>query len=274
MAWEIKQLVKPKITNPILIEGLPGMGNVGKIAVDFIINSLKAKKLLEIHSYNFPHCVFVNEDNLVELPSIEMYYKNINGRTLLLLSGDVQPLDEQSCYDFCNKILDTFEKDNGKEIVTLGGIGLQKVPLTPKVYCTGNDKKIIDKYIFGKVSNQIHGRVGPIVGVSGLLAGLAGKRKIPAVTLLAETFGHPQYLGVKGAKEILKVINKKFGLKLDLQQLEGEIEEIEKEIKERSENMETANKIKKDLRKPKHKGEKPLSKIIEQSQPEDVNYIG
>ncbi len=42
--WKINQSgKKPKLNNPILIEGLPGIGNVGKVAVDFLIEELKAK---------------------------------------------------------------------------------------------------------------------------------------------------------------------------------------------------------------------------------------
>ena len=33
MTWKIKQIGKAKINNSVLIEGLPGMGNVGKIIV-------------------------------------------------------------------------------------------------------------------------------------------------------------------------------------------------------------------------------------------------
>ena len=66
MTWQINQTSKKvKITNPILIEGLPGMGNVGKIAVDFLIDALAAKKVYEISSNTLPHCVFVNEENMV-----------------------------------------------------------------------------------------------------------------------------------------------------------------------------------------------------------------
>ena len=36
---------KIEIKNPILIAGLPGIGNVGKIAVDFLIEEMKAKKI-------------------------------------------------------------------------------------------------------------------------------------------------------------------------------------------------------------------------------------
>ncbi len=105
--WKVTQLGKaPKLNKPILIEGLPGIGNVGKIAVDFLIDELKAKKLFEITSYTFPHSVFVNEDNLVELPVVEVFYRQFsNKRDVLLLGGDVQPIDEVSSYEFSDKIL-------------------------------------------------------------------------------------------------------------------------------------------------------------------------
>src|SRR3989344_9496560 len=104
--WKIEQTGKiPKLTRPIFIEGLPGIGNVGKIAVDFLIDELKAKKIYEITSYTFPHSVFVNEDNLVELPIVEVFYKQMGKRDILLLGGDVQPVDEISSYEFSEKVL-------------------------------------------------------------------------------------------------------------------------------------------------------------------------
>ena len=262
MSWKIKQIgKKPKLNNVVLVEGLPGIGNVGKVAVDFMIDTLKAKKLYELFSYTFPHSVFVNEKNLVELPSIEIYYKKIKGNDLLLLAGDVQPIDEVSCYEFCEKILDIVESFKGKEAITLGGVGLQNVPKKPKVYCTGNSHKIIDKYKKGTgVNEKLHGVVGPIVGVSRILLGLAEKRKIPAIAFLAETFGHPMYLGVKGAREILKILNKKLNLKINIKNIDKEVMDIENEMIKRTEELSEVSK-QTALKKVKGKVEKEISYI-------------
>lgn len=242
--WKIVQFGKiPKLNKPIFIEGLPGIGNVGKVAVDFLIDELKATKLYEITSYTFPHSVFVNEDNLVELPIVEVFYKKFNGKKdLLLLGGDVQPIDEISSYEFSEKILDIVQKFGGKEVVTLGGIGLADIPKKPMVYCTGNTKKIIERYKSELVSNKLYGVVGPIVGVSGLLLGLATRRNIEAISFLAETYGHPMYLGIKGAKEILKVLNNKLSLKIDVNKLDREIKDIESEIIKKTEQFSEATK--------------------------------
>ncbi len=244
MTWKFNKCGKiPSIKNPLLIEGMPGIGNVGKVAVDFIIDEIKAKKIYEITSYSMPHSVFVNEENLIELPKIEIYHKKIKNKDLLLLTGDVQPIDEYSCYEFCDKILDLVEKYKAKEIITIGGIGLHKIPKKPHVFCTGNSKKLIKKYKEGtNIKNKVYGVVGPIVGVSGLFLGLAQRRKIEAVSLLAETYGHPIYLGVKGAKEILKVLNKKLNLGIDLKELDKEIRELETDLITKS-KVSTSKKI-------------------------------
>ena len=229
---------KPKLKDSILIVGLPGIGNVGKVSVDFMIDELKAKKVYDLFSYSFPHSVFVNEENLVELPSIEIYHTKVKNNDLLFLAGDVQPIDEVSCYEFCEKVLDLLEELGGKEIITLGGVGLQSVPKKPKIYCTGNSKEIISKYTKGTAANNsLHGVVGPIIGVSGLLLGLADKRKIPAISLLAETFGHPMYLGIKGAREILKIMNKKLKINIDIKDMDKEIKELESEMLKRTEEL-------------------------------------
>lgn len=249
MTYKFEQIAKlNKFNDAVLIEGLPGIGNVGKIAVDFIVDNLKAKKIYQVYSHNFPHAVFVNEDNLVELPRIEIYHKRIKNKDFLLLVGDIQPIDESSCYEFCEEVLDIAAKYKIKEIITVGGIGLQHIPQQPKVYCTSNNKSIVNKYQSKNLVNNIFGVVGPIIGVSGLLVGLAQQKNIPAIALLAETFGHPTYLGIKGAREILKIINEKHKLNLDLNKLDEEILEIEKDIKTKTKEFSKLQKRKENIR--------------------------
>ncbi|MBL7056482.1 PAC2 family protein [Candidatus Woesearchaeota archaeon] len=243
--WKIEQVgKKPKLDNPILIEGLPGIGNVGKVAIDFLIDELKAEKLFEISSYSFPHSVFVNEHNLVELPVVEVFYKKFKGKRqdLLLLSGDVQPTDEVSSYEFSEKILDLIASFKGKEVITLGGIGLGEVPKKPIVYCTGSSSKIVKKYKSKLVNDKLYGVVGPIVGVSGLLVGLAKKKKMEGIAFLAETYGHPMYLGIKGAREILKVLDNSLGLKINMKRLDKEIKEIEQDMMKKTDQLSEVSK--------------------------------
>ena len=242
--WNLKQVEKklPTLNKPVFIEGLPGIGNVGKIATDFLIEELKAKKLFEITSSTFPHTVFVNEDNLVDLPIIELYYRKgkKNETDILIMTGEIQPTNEEGCYEFCYNILKLINKFKCREIITTGGIGLQGTNTPPKVYCTGNSKNIIQSYIKKKhknLNNKISGIVGPIVGVTGLLLGLAGEVKVNAIALLAETVAHPMYVGIKGSRELIKILNKQYDLGIDIKHIDKEIKNLEKQVKKTRQMM-------------------------------------
>jgi hypothetical protein len=264
MTWKLETIGKPqKIKEPVLIVGLPGIANVGKIAADFIIDEVKAKKLYNAVSYDMPNSVFVNDNNLIELPAIEIYAKSRNGKgDLLILTGDVQPADESSSYKFCECILDEAQKLGVEKIITLGGIGLSEVPKKPQLFITGNSKDSIKEFSKGmKINEKLYGVVGPIIGVSGLLVGLAAKRKMPAVCILAETLGHPAYLGIKGAREVVSLLNKRLELKIQLKDLDREIEDIETEILQRTQELSKTSK-------------KGSLKKLQDRMHKDTNYIG
>lgn len=252
-SWNITQTQNLKFKNPILIEGLPGLGNVGKVVADNLVKQLGATKIANIFSHSMPNSVFVNEDNLVELPKIELYHKNVNGQDFLFLTGDVQPAEEVDSYTFTEKILDIMQGFGCKEMITLGGIGIQEEPKKPKVFCTGNESKYMKDFAKYKVNTSLYGVVGPIIGVSGLLLGLSKKRDMKAVSLLAETLGHPMYVGLRGAKEIIKVLDKKYSFGLSLKELNKEIKAYESEM-----GLETAEK----------------HKTLNQLKCKDMSYIG
>ncbi len=234
--WEVTfEVEKLNLTRPLFLEGLPGIANVGKLAVDFLVEEFKAKKLCSFYSHSFPHSVFVNEKNLIEIPKIEIYYKKFKDpkkRDLLFLTGDIQPIDERSCYAFCEELLNIAKRFKCKEIITTGGIGLQNMPENPKVFCTANSEKYLAQFKKKtlKVETQIFGVVGPVMGVSGVLIGLAAKHNINGAALLAETFGHQMYLGIKGSKELLRVLDSKYKLGVNNKRLGKEIMAIENEV--------------------------------------------
>ncbi len=264
--WEIRQEVAkiPVFNKPVLIEGLPGIGNVGKVAIDFLIEELKAKKLYSFFCYKFPYSVFVNEENLIEMPKLEIYYKKFKDQKipdLLLLTGDIQPIDEESGFSFCEEVIKIMNKFNCTEAITTGGIGLQSIPEKPRIFCTANQEDALKSYLNKNLGleKEIFGVVGPIAGVSGILLGLGQLRKVRCVSLLAETFGHPMYLGIKSAKELLKVIVKRFNLNIDIHKMDKEISEVEKELIKKTKDW--AAEIASN-----RAGAKALDK--------DINYIG
>ncbi|NTV24384.1 MAG: hypothetical protein HGA85_08540, partial [Nanoarchaeota archaeon] len=145
-----------------MIAGLPGIGSVGKIVSDFLITETGAVKLADLFSYFMPNSVFVQENNLIDLPKISFYYKESGGTKLLILTGDTQPTTDRGTYLFCEYVLDFFEKHKCKEIITLGGIGLSEIPKAPKVYCTGNSKEMVEIYMGDLVGEKVYDEFGNV----------------------------------------------------------------------------------------------------------------
>lgn len=254
MSWTIHHEKKTPIKNPVVLIGMPGIGNIGKIVLDFIIDDLKAHKIAEFHGTGLPHSVFVNEDNLVELPSIEVWTKRIKNKHYLFITGDVQPINEEHCYQFCELLMTQLKKWHSRLVITIGGIALKEEPESPNVYITGTTHNAIHSFARGiNVKKDIHGVVGPIIGITGVALGIADRHDIPAVSLLTETLGHPMYVGITGAKQILKIIKKKIGLPIKLKQLDKEIEKIEAEITRKTQE---------------------INKLMQAKEEESTKYIG
>ena len=242
--WKLKTCEDVKLKNPVFLEGLPGIGNVGKIIVDYILEkSVESKTICSFFSYDLPNTVFVNQDNLVNLPKIELKYAKLHEKDFLFLVGDVQPNDSKSSYLFSEKVLDKVQELGCKEIITLGGIGLGEPPQEIKVYCTGNNKDFINKFVSKGAKDNIYGVVGPILGVTGILLGLSKERDIKAAALLIETYNHPMHLGVKEAKQGLELLNSVYGMNICCEELDKEIESTTEDSSSNKKNIKDVNYI-------------------------------
>jgi uncharacterized protein (TIGR00162 family) len=220
---------KPRLKNPILVEGLPGIGNVGKIAADFLVDALKPKLLCKIFSTDFSHVVYLSKDSTVELPSVQIYLHRARDRDILILSGDEQPMSRKASYKFAGSILDLMEEFGCREIITLGGIGLPNEVQSPQIFGAVTDRSVLDAYKkYQEIKFDTRKRVELIFGASGLLLGLANLRGIKGIALLTETYMHPAHLGLREAKALLGQLRKILSLELDLRKLDEEISEASK----------------------------------------------
>ncbi|MCX6666041.1 MAG: proteasome assembly chaperone family protein [Euryarchaeota archaeon] len=220
---------KPKLKNPIFIEGLPGIGNVGKVAVEHLIEVVGAKKFAEVYCKDFPPQVFINPDGTVKLVNNEFYYwtaKKKNQRDIVFLTGDYQALSAQGQYELAEKILDVVEEFGVKQMYTLGGYGLGHEIKDPKVLFATTDADLVKKVRkFGAVFRK-NEPGGGIIGASGLLLGLGKLRGFEGVCFMGETPGY--LVDPKSAKAVLKVLTKITNLgDVDLSQLEKKAKEIE-----------------------------------------------
>ncbi|MGE5554906.1 MAG: proteasome assembly chaperone family protein [Methanocella sp.] len=219
----IKELTHIQPNNPILIEGLPGLGLVGKIALRYLIKELKPKKIAYLYSPHFPYFVLVNKKGSVRLLRGSFYYyQNPKGSDILLFTGDSQSQTIEGQYEIANAMLDFSEKYGVKTIATIGGYRMEPKE-KPKVYIAATDPNLLNKALEGGATLSNAG--SPIVGTAGLILGLAKFKNIEALCLLGETRGYlpdPQ-----AAKSVLEVLKNTFNFDLDLKHLDEEIAKAE-----------------------------------------------
>lgn len=183
----IRQLFHPKLENPIFIEGLPGFGNVGKIAAQLLIQFSEAKLFAEYYSPFFPDYVTVSKDGICTPPCYKFYAppstENLN---TIILTGTSQPqLDNVVAhYEICEEILNFAQKLGCEFIITIGGVPTSSERKDVYVAATSSKQaaEVMEKgaIIYGK---------GRIMGATGLLLGLAKERGISGICLLGATSG-------------------------------------------------------------------------------------
>lgn len=223
----IKELAKTELNNPILIEGLPGLGLVGKIATRYLIKKLKAEKLAYLYSPHFPYFVLVGKKGSVRLLRGTFYFwKNGKGRgDMIFFTGDSQAQTIEGQYEISDRILDFARQHNVKMIITIGGYRMEAKD-KPKVIVAATNQELLDRALHAKAVLSPMG--SPIVGTAGLILGLARFRRIDALCLLSETRGYLP--DPKAAKSVLEVLRAMFDLDVDLGGLEEEIAKTEKMV--------------------------------------------
>src|SRR2546427_2581453 len=128
-----RYLAHTNLEDPIFIEGLRGIGNVGKLAAEHLKDELKGVKFAEIFSKYFPPQVLVQDDGQVKLVNNEMHYvKRNNGTDLILLTGDYQGLTPEGQYELSDFILKELKGLGVRRIFTLGGDGVGRMGAKPR----------------------------------------------------------------------------------------------------------------------------------------------
>lgn len=247
---------KPKLKNPILVVGLPGVGNVGRVSIGYVIHKLKAKKFAELYSPYFYPFVMIHEDTIHTLRN-EFYY--ITGKQdIIFLVGDCQTYDPKGHYEVSGKILDFVQSLGCKEIVTIGGYATGKVTEKPNVLGAVTESKMIKEYEKYGIDFKISTQVGTIVGASGLLIGLGDKLyNMKGLCLLGETSGFPIFTDPNAAEAVLIVLQKVLDVKIDLTELKEKVKEMQEFIKKLEEYQGQA-----------------MTQLKEKKKPEELRYIG
>jgi len=232
---------KPDLNKPLLIECLPGIGNVGKTAGDFLAEAVGAVKFLSIYSKHFLPQVIPDKDSVIEMASNELWFvKNVKKRDIIFLRGNYQGSTQEGQFELCREILDICLEYDISGIITLGGYGTGTMVDKPRVLGAVSELSLKEEYTKFGVQFVPEDPQAGIIGASGVLIGMGKIYGIPSICLMGETSGY--FIDHKSAMALVKVLCKKLKIKIDVQALKEKSEQIDeftakvKEFEDRNEH--------------------------------------
>ncbi|MCE8424855.1 MAG: proteasome assembly chaperone family protein [Candidatus Methanoperedens sp.] len=212
--------------NPLFIAGFPGIGLVGNIACQHIIEELEMKPIGSIDSRFFPPLA-VLFNGIITLPV--RVYESTKEEIVVIIS-DI-PIHPTSSYDISKALVEWMQKNNARTILSIAGIAT-----------TTGERRVFGGATNAKMLEMIKDKtevfqVGTISGISGSIMTDCFLRNIPAISLLGETPGpNPD---PRAAVQVIISLNKIFDLSIQTDKLLSQAEQIEFELTKLAEQVKT-----------------------------------
>jgi len=225
---DIEAVAEAELDDPVLVEGLPGVGHVGKLAAEHLLDELDGTLVRRVYSEHFPPQVEVGDEGVAELTSAEFHAVETEGRDLLVLTGDNQAQSNEGHYRLTDAFLDVAEDFGVEEVYALGGVPTGELIEEYDVLGAATSEDLVDDLEELGVEFREDEPAGGIVGVSGLLLGLGERRGVDAACLMGETSGY--LVDPKSAQAVLEILQDQLEFEVDFADLEDRAEEMEEVI--------------------------------------------
>ncbi|MFP4401531.1 MAG: proteasome assembly chaperone family protein [Candidatus Woesearchaeota archaeon] len=219
--------LKKKPKNATIIEGFPGFGLIGTICTEYLINHLQTEQIGSFWFEDMPAAVAIHGGKLV--PPIEFHY-NKKYNVVILHALSAPSGTEWKISDLVMKVADELK---AKEILSMEGVGSQEA-MNPQMgikmgdgdgktfyYTTNSKQEAKLKLVAEPIKESI------ILGVTGAL--LLKEKETPMSALFVETSS--SLPDSKAAAQMITMLDKYLGLKVDPKPLLKTAEQFEDKIK-------------------------------------------
>jgi len=225
---EIDEVATPELDDPVLIEGLPGVGHVGKLAAEHLLEEFDGELVRRVYTTEFPPQVSVDGDGVAALTCAEFHAVETDGADLLVLTGDHQAGSNAGHYTLTTTFLDVAEEFGADRAYALGGVPTGELVEEYTVLGAVSDTDLVDGLEDAGVEFRPDEPAGGIVGVSGLVLGLGERRGFDAACLMGETSGY--LVDPKSARAVLETLEAVLDFSVDYESLEDRAEEMEEVV--------------------------------------------
>ena len=225
---EIDTVATPELDDPVLIEGLPGVGHVGKLAAEHLLEEFDGELVRRVYATEFPPQVSIDDDGVAELTCAEFHAVETDGADLLVLTGDHQAGSNAGHYRLTTTFLDIAEEFGADRAYALGGVPTGELVEEYTVLGAVSNDDLIERLEDADVEFRPDEPAGGIVGVSGLVLGLGGRRGFDAACLMGETSGY--LVDPKSARAVLETLEALLDFSVEYESLEERAEEMEEVV--------------------------------------------
>ncbi|QLG26067.1 proteasome assembly chaperone family protein [Halorarum halophilum] len=227
---DIEVVSDPDLEDPTFIEGLPGVGHVGKLVAEHLVEEFDGTLVRRVYTTQFPPQVTVDDEGVTELTHAEFHHVDAEGVDLLVLTGDHQAASNEGHYTLTDAFLDVAEEFGCERAFALGGVPTGELIEDDEYDVLGavSDRDAREGLEEAGVEFREDEPAGGIVGVSGLVLGLGGRRGLNAACLMGETSGY--LVDPKSAQAVLEVLQNALGFEVDFADLEERAEEMEEVV--------------------------------------------
>jgi len=205
------------------IGGFPGIGSVGKVAADFLIEAMDTETVRHFRSPGLPPQVMI-VDGQANLFQAELKLPK-DRDNLLLLSGDAQPMDVKNMYILAGEILEEISALGATDIITLAAY----VGESPtRIMATTTAPEMTEELERQNIGIMRRGLIG---GLNGLLIGMAPRYGLRGVSLLGVTPGEDP-VDLKAAKNLIEAVTVLLNLEVSLDSLNELVSKEEEPVGE------------------------------------------
>ncbi|WP_101297334.1 proteasome assembly chaperone family protein [Halegenticoccus soli] len=183
------------LDSPMLVEGLPGVGLVGKIATDHLVSEFEMTHYANVHCEGIPHvAVYADGDPGLHTP-VRLYADE--ERDLLALRSDV-PISPAAATEFADCVADWFD-ENDVTPIFVSGIPRENSSDVPSLYgvSTGSGDELLADAGIDSPSEA-----GLVSGPTGALMSFAVEHGRTSVGLIVES--DPQFPDPQAARTLIK----------------------------------------------------------------------
>ncbi|MEE2624697.1 MAG: PAC2 family protein [Candidatus Thermoplasmatota archaeon] len=197
----------------MIIEAVPGVGNVGKLVVDGLLHKHPSRTLGWMLHPDFPPHATMDSEGLIRPPRIEISSILLaDGSNLVVITGMMQPMTAAGQFEVSESMLELAADSESPNMLVLAGLATGPEEHSIHVICS--DSKVRSSLESSDITVSRGQPEGGMIGMAGMILSLAPTLGVPAVGIVADTIGTSS--DVLAANRLARWVEEAFGIPLEL----------------------------------------------------------